>query len=158
MSQEMFIAAKAFADYPGLPPVLKKGVDRAAVSGGLAVGMYLAMLSDDELLLLLDLGRQAQTDENVMMPLTLFSVMLANGESLPVALESNLSTLVRNLLLLVQVDMLCREGLCELAYSAMTLEKVSVETIPLTAKGREKFGGLSLQPVPIPPGTGGTKP
>lgn len=140
---EMLIRPEALAQVPGLPPLITKYSLQAAQDGGLAVGRWLSLLSLDELDTALVLIGEARYSEHDFLPWTLFAVMLANGEGMPVPVEMNLGLLVRKLVWLLQVEMLRREGHVEL-----DLERVSLETFELSQVRTRRAPGQAEVPAP----------
>lgn len=124
---EILVRPHLLAQIPGIPPVIAKYSLRAAEQGGLTVGRWLADLSLEDLDTSLTLIGEARHSEQELLPWTLFAVMLANGEGMPVPMEQNLGLLVRKLVWLLQVEMLRRDGHVEL-----DLDTVSLETFELS--------------------------
>ena len=150
MSQEMFVQPAALAQVPSLSPVLRKACLLAVERSGLSVGSFLQGLSDSDIDHLLEYGRLAQTSQEALMGFSLFSIVLANGEGLVVTVQDNLSEFVRRVILLLQAEMLFREGLVVLPHPALTLEHFDIRKLAMTAKGQERFGGISVTPVNTP--------
>lgn len=124
---EMLVRPEMLAQISGLPPIIAKYSRLAAEQGGLTVGHWLAQLTLEDPDTALVLIGEARHSEQDFLPWTLFTVLLANGEGMPVPLEMNLGQLVRKLVWLLQVEMLRREGHVEL-----DLDTVSLETFELS--------------------------
>lgn len=150
MSQEMFVNAQALATMPALSPVLVQACHRAHEQGGLTAGQFLQSLSETDIDALLHYARQAQTDSEALMAFSLFTIVLANGEGYCVTVQDNLSLLVRRVILMVQAEMLHREGLLQLRHDAVSMEAFDISKLPLTEKGRQKFGGVKVIATPVP--------
>ncbi len=150
MSQEMFVNAQALASLPSLSPVLVRACHLAHEQGGLTAGQFLQSLSETDIDALLHYARQAQTDSEALMAFSLFTVVLANGEGFCVTVQDNLSVLVRRVILMVQAEMLHREGLLQLQHAAVSLEAFDISKLPLSDRGRQKFGGVKVIATPIP--------
>ena len=163
MSTEMFVPPIDLASIPELSPVLKAACTRAHESGQLTIGQFLQSLTETEIDSLLDYARQAQEDKGVLMEIALFTVILANGEGLPVTVDDNLSVFVRTLILMLQAELMYREGLVELVHDRLSLESFDIRKLPLTPTGLKHFGGIKLIVAPLPgtppdPRKPGTRP
>lgn len=148
---ELFVSAAQLAKIPELPVVLRQHCLAEATRPSQPVGAFLSGLVEEDLDELLAYGKQAQRGGAPLLNLGLFCVLLANAEGLPVRAEDNLSELVRRLLLMLQAQMLCLQGLVELSHSTLSLEAFDPTALKLTSAGQERFKGVSSREVPLPP-------
>ena len=96
-------------------------------------------------------------DENIVTVLSLMAIRLCANEGLVVRGSDNVSLLARRLLLLVQAEMLHRQGLVVLEHARLTMEAFDATQLELTPKGAERFGAVTVRAVD-PPASDRTAP
>ncbi len=129
MSFELFIRPDLLAAAPGIPPIVAKYAQVAFDRGGLTVGAWLGLLEDFEIDHCMERIEEDRHDEEAISPWVLFGVMLANGEGMPVTDDCMVSEFVRTLVLLLQVEMMHREGHVELDLTTLSLATFDIQQV-----------------------------
>lgn len=143
MSQELFVQAAAFAQVPHAPSYLVRIANESSEGRPHTVGTCLQALSDEELDLLMGFAGLCLTESGPRLALTLFVVLLANNEGLPVYEHTLVSDLARRFLLMAQAESLFRQGLVTLDHASLTLEAFDAKSLKLTAEGAKNFKSVS---------------
>lgn len=151
MSSELFVSATHLAQIPTLPAALRRHCQAEVTRPSQPVGAFLRALVEEDIDDLLAYGKQAQQGGAELLGLSLFCVLLANAEGLPVRAEDNLSELARRLMLMLQAQMLYLQGLVELSHDTLSLESFDPKELKLTTAGRARFTGVTSRKVPLPP-------
>lgn len=132
MSLEIYVRADALCQCATLPPVILKYARHAVDQGGLTVGAWLCALEDGEIDDCIERIGRDRRDEEALLGWSLFAVMLANGEGLPVTDQTSVADLVRRLCWLLQLEMLRREGMIDVELRQASLESVQWAAAPET--------------------------
>jgi hypothetical protein len=146
---EIFIVPRLLVGYPNMPEMLKTACFKAAeLNQGLTVPQFIAEMSDDELQLWLELAGEARNDTPLLIAMSVFCALLAVSEGLVVQDTDNLADFVSVVSVMIQAEMLSREGLLALDLSTLTLEKFDVTTVPRTPLGMRSISKLQVIRVP----------
>lgn len=146
---EISVVPCLLVGYPRMPLMLQTACLNAAEKAqGLTVPQFISELTDDELQAWLEFASQARTDTALLIALSVFCALLAVSEGLVVQDTDNLSAYVTVVSLMVQAEMLTREGLLALDPATLTLEKFDVTAVPRTPLGELSISRLQVIHVP----------
>ncbi len=147
-SVEIFVNAEHAAAMPGTPACFVRLYERMTRNELVVVGEALRDFSDEELDELIALASRCMQDPDAVTVLSLMAIRLCANEGLVVRGSDNVSLLARRLLLMVQAEMLHRQGLVELEHARLTMEAFDPTKLKLTAQGAERFGAVTVRTVP----------
>ncbi len=144
---EIFVNAEHAAAMPGTPACFVRLYERMTRNEPLVVGEALRSLTDDELDELVALAARCVQEPDIVTVLSLMAIRLCANEGLVVRGSDNVSLLARRLLLLVQAEMLHRQGLVALEHERLTMEAFDPTKLKLTPLGAERFGTVTVRTV-----------
>ena len=150
MAQEVFIHPAKLAENPDLPTPLRRACYLADMRSGMTVTQFLIELTKAELKFTVQAAEEAHKNPGVQGAMSLFSAYLAMSEGLVVRDDEDITSYLGRLSMLVQAEILVREGRIRMDYRKVTLESFDKTCIELTNLGRRSVSVVIIKRLPPP--------